>query len=153
MNPKHRAENITILEFIPDPLRENCENLSHDIPNQMEWQTNSYKTSYHPVHFDGHGNCIDPEIKSKKDKPANPDSDSSKESYIGQFPLAHLHPEFDICIYIDPKTKEYSCWYHSKPNEQPLVGLVYAHVAHFYCMKIGLLDYENHLQELKSNDC
>ncbi len=91
--------------------------------------------------------------KQKKHKPTKVDYNSSKEFYIGQNPPAGLPPEIDVCNCNNPKTKKYSYWYPTNPDEQPTKGLVCSKVAYFYCIDLSFLDHKNYLQELDCNDC
>ncbi len=81
----------------------------------------------------------------------NDDDDDSSYWYIGE---KTSKPDktsslgtFDVHNYTDSKIKQYSYWYHTKPDEEPPAGLVALYVAHFYCQEIAFLDNE----EIKGN--
>lgn len=67
------------------------------------WNTYPYENPYHPIHFDDHGNCINPITAT--DKPNDPDFESSEESYISKKPPADAPPDFDIHNYTDHEVK------------------------------------------------
>ncbi len=53
-----------------------------------------------------------------------------------------------MSLTIDPKTKEYRDWYHTKPDAQPPAGLVDHHVARFY-----RLEHFSSTKKSKENLC
>ncbi len=104
----------------------------------MDWHTNLLENPYHPINFDGHGHHEDPVTATYS--ATFPDYESDKSSYIGGKPTADVPPPFDVCNYTDPKTKEFSYWYHTKLDKRPPAGLVDLHVAKIYCLELKFLD-------------
>ncbi len=76
------------------------------------------------------------------------DDSNDSESYCGGPPSKSRWsslPAFDVWDFTNPETKQYSYWYHTKPNAQPPAGLMYVYVAAYYCKEIALI-YNQHQQ-------
>ncbi len=115
------------------------------------WCTNPNENPYHPAHFDGNDNGKDPKTASY---PLTTDADYefNKESYIGDTPPADSPVAFEVHNLNNPKTKQYSYYYHNKLDKQPPTGLVYLHVARFYCTELLFLDNQNNQSSLDPVD-
>ncbi len=61
-------------------------------------------------------------------------------------------PVFDVKDFTDPETKQYSYWYHAKPDAQPPAGLMYFYVTAYYCKEIALIDEEHNNNNLHQQD-
>ncbi len=88
----------------------------------MECHTNMDEISYHPVHLDGSG------MQTKSIHNLN-GLWIQQKSYNGQKPPADLPTWFDIHNCTNQETKQYSYWYHAKPEKQPPARLMYNYVA------------------------
>ncbi len=63
-----------------------------------------------------------------------------------------MPPEFDLCNNTDSETKQYSHWYHAKPDKQPPARLVYKYIVGFYCSAQYFLNHKSHIQVLHPCD-
>ncbi len=124
--------------------------------NDSAWDTNPSNNPYHNVHFDELGNSDNPctDTYTATDADYHDDSNYSK-SYCGGPPSKSnksIPPAFVINNFTNPETKEYSYWYHAKPNAQPPAGLMYFYVAAYYCKEIALIDEEHKNHNLHLQD-
>ncbi len=122
-----------------DPVSPSHGHSEFSVPSEeathSTWDTNPHKDPYHPT---------DPDYKT----------DSNDSSfYCGDKSLKTCKkPAFNVRDYIDPKTTEYSHWYHAKLDAQPPAGLVHLHVVTYYCQEITLIDNKQLNHNLHEQD-
>ncbi len=92
--------------------------------------------------------------KQKSKLITEPDYHSSDEFYCGRKFNANLPPAFDIGNYNDPETKQYSYWYHDKPDETCPAKLMYEDVTQENLLELDdfLLDMFKTYQQVSSSN-
>ncbi len=110
------------------------------------WHTNPDENSFHPVHFDGDGNRVDPITATYGTTDADYldyDDDVSCPGAPSTLSIKPSLPAFDICDFTNPETKQYSYWSNIKPDTQPPAGLMSFYSALYYCKEIAFI-YDEH---------
>ncbi len=116
--------------------------------NHSAWGTNLDTNPNHPVHFDSRGNCENPITATYfvAPYPNYDDGDNDSHLYTGEKSIKSSNI-FDVRNYSEPKSKDYSFWYHTKLDAQPPAGLIDCHVATYYCQEITFLDNKQKKQK------
>ncbi len=66
--------------------------------------------------------------------------------------MVSMKLDFNVGNYNNPKTKEYSHWYHTKPNESPPAGLINKHIIRYHYKEIKYLKYIDEDQPFANNN-
>ncbi len=121
------------------------------------WDTNLNDNPNHPVDFDRCGQCENPitatyGVATYLDYD---DNDDDSHLYIGE-KSTKSDNICNVCNHTEPKTQDYSYWYHTKLDAQPPAGLIVCYVATYYCQEITFLDNKQkqnlHKQDLKCHE-
>ncbi len=121
-------------------IRYNSPRRDNDVDHSA-WNTDPDTNPFHPVHFDGNGNRINPITTTYCEPDFDDDDASDTSSNLGADARPSKSvPEFNPRDFNDPEAKQFSYWKNSKPDIKPPAGLMLFYVASFYREEIELID-------------